>query len=45
MALALGTEAPGFTLDGTTGEQVSLSSFRGMSNVLLVFYCKNDTPG
>lgn len=35
---AVGTEAPDFTLPGTSGETVTLSSFRGWKNVLLAFF-------
>ncbi|GAA4018603.1 peroxiredoxin [Allokutzneria multivorans] len=38
MSLEVGTEAPDFTLPDVNKEQVSLSSFRGGKNVLLVFY-------
>lgn len=38
MALSAGTEAPDFTLKDQSGEQVTLSSFRGNKSVLLVFY-------
>lgn len=36
--------APDFTLESDTGEQVSLSSFRGRK-VVLYFYPKDDTSG
>jgi cytochrome oxidase Cu insertion factor (SCO1/SenC/PrrC family) len=35
---AVGTEAPGFTLEALDGRQVSLSDFRGESPVVLVFF-------
>ncbi|WP_026066113.1 peroxiredoxin [Actinoalloteichus spitiensis] len=38
MALDVGSEAPDFTLNDYNKQQVTLSSFRGQSNVLLVFY-------
>ena len=38
MALEVGTQAPDFTLKDANREEVSLSSFRGEKNVLLVFY-------
>ncbi|AHH95223.1 peroxiredoxin [Kutzneria viridogrisea] len=38
MALEVGSEAPGFTLKDANRQDVSLSSFRGQKNVLLVFY-------
>src|SRR5689334_661627 len=39
-----GQPAPDFTLESDTGEQVSLSQFRGKP-VVLYFYPKDDTPG
>ncbi len=39
-----GTKAPDFTLPDETGENVSLSSFRG-KKVVLYFYPKDNTPG
>ena len=38
MTLATGTEAPDFTLKDQDGNDVTLSSFRGKQNVVLVFY-------
>jgi peroxiredoxin (alkyl hydroperoxide reductase subunit C) len=38
MALEVGTQAPDFTLKDANREDVTLSSFRGAKNVLLVFY-------
>ncbi len=38
MAVEVGDQAPEFTLRDYNNQQVSLSSFRGTSNVLLVFY-------
>jgi peroxiredoxin len=35
--IVLNTLAPDFTLDNFLGESVSLSSFKGQSNILLVF--------
>jgi peroxiredoxin Q/BCP len=43
MGVAVGDEAPDFTLPATGGEEVSLSSFRGRP-VVLVFYPGDDTP-
>jgi peroxiredoxin Q/BCP len=43
--LDVGTEAPGFTAETSTGEPVSLGSFRGRKAVLLMFYPQDDTPG
>lgn len=37
-SLEIGTEAPDFTLRDHNGAEVTLSSFRGRRNVLLVFY-------
>jgi hypothetical protein len=36
--VAVGMMAPDFTLEGLSGEVVSLSAFRGAKNVILVFY-------
>ena len=38
MALEVGSEAPDFTLKDQNNQQVTLSSFRGERNVLVVFY-------
>jgi peroxiredoxin len=38
MTLAPGAEAPDFTLKDQDGNEVTLSSFRGKQNVVLVFY-------
>jgi mycoredoxin-dependent peroxiredoxin len=38
MAVEIGSEAPDFTLNDYNREKVSLASFRGEKNVLLVFY-------
>jgi peroxiredoxin len=38
MAVEVGSQAPDFTLNDSNREQVTLSSFRGKKNVLLVFY-------
>jgi peroxiredoxin Q/BCP len=40
----IGSPAPDFTLPGTGGEEISLSSFKG-KKVILYFYPKDDTPG
>jgi peroxiredoxin Q/BCP len=44
MPLAVGTDAPAFTVKDTSGETVSLSDFAGKT-VVLYFYPKDDTPG
>jgi len=44
MALAVGTQAPAFTVNDTNGNQVALSDFKGKT-VVLYFYPKDDTPG
>lgn len=36
--VAVGTEAPDFTLESLTGPPATLSQFRGKKNVILVFY-------
>lgn len=38
MPVEVGTQAPDFTLKNQNNEPVTLSSFRGQRNVLLVFY-------
>jgi mycoredoxin-dependent peroxiredoxin len=38
MALAVGQDAPAFTLKDQNGNEVSLADFRGEKNVVLVFY-------
>ena len=38
MAIEIGQEAPDFTLKDPAGQDVTLSSFRGSRNVVLVFY-------
>ncbi|EEL52208.1 thioredoxin-dependent thiol peroxidase [Bacillus cereus] len=42
--VAVGEVAPDFTLEGSNGEQITLSDFRG-KNVVLYFYPKDMTPG
>lgn len=43
--LKIGSKAPSFKLVGAGGETVSFSDFRGKKNLVLVFYCKDNTPG
>ncbi len=43
MGVAVGDPAPDFTLPGTGGQDLTLSSFRGQP-VVLVFYPGDDTP-
>ncbi|MFO7589681.1 MAG: peroxiredoxin [Acidimicrobiia bacterium] len=38
MAISVGDDAPDFTLKDQGGNEISLSSFRGEQNVVLVFY-------
>lgn len=38
MSVAVGQEAPDFTLSNQFGEKVSLSDYRGKKNVVLMFY-------
>ncbi len=44
MPLAVGTDAPAFSVKDTNGKTVSLSDFGGKT-VVLYFYPKDDTPG
>ena len=41
----IGKPAPDFTLPSSTGEAVSLKSFKNKKTVVLYFYPKDDTPG
>ena len=43
--LPLGGTAPDFTAQDQDGRTVTLSSLRGVSNVVLVFYPGDETPG
>ncbi len=43
--MEIGSVAPAFTLKGTPDGEVTLSSFRGQKNVVLVFYSMDNTPG
>jgi hypothetical protein len=43
-ALEIGEQAPDFSLSSTTGEQISLSQFRGKQHVLLEFYGADFAP-
>ena len=43
--MELGSVAPAFTLKATADEEVTLASFRGKKNVVLVFYPMDSTPG
>jgi peroxiredoxin Q/BCP len=45
MPLSVGSIAPDFTLRSSDGEDVTLSAFRERSNVVLIFYPKDQTPG
>ncbi len=42
---AVGSAAPDFALAGRSGRIVSLAGYRGVKNVLVYFYPKDDTPG
>ncbi len=44
MPLAVGTDAPAFTVKDTNGNTVSLADYKGKT-VVLYFYPKDDTPG
>jgi peroxiredoxin len=39
MAPRFGLPAPDFTLPATSGRDITLSSFKGQADVVLVFYC------
>jgi len=43
--IEINTKAPAFTLSDAEGKPVSLSDFTGISNVVLVMYPGDDTPG
>ena len=45
MSASVGDQAPDFTLPGTGETEVTLSSFRGKQNVVMVFYTGDSTPG
>jgi peroxiredoxin len=44
LAIEIGEEAPDFTLPSTTGEQISLSQFKGLKHVLIQFYSMDFNP-
>ena len=41
----IGRTAPDFSLPSTTGENISLKSYKGKKTVILYFYPKDETPG
>jgi peroxiredoxin Q/BCP len=43
--LSIGDTAPDFTLAGQSGETIRLDDVRRASNVVLIFYPKDQTPG
>src|SRR5690348_6420128 len=43
--VAVGDQAPEFTMPAQTGEQVSLRELLGRGPVVLYFYPKDETPG
>ncbi len=45
MTLAVGDQAPDFTLPSSTGEPVTLSKLYADRSVVVFFYPKDDTPG
>jgi len=42
--LAVGSQAPDFSLPATTDDTVSLSHYLGKRNLILVFYVGDNTP-
>jgi peroxiredoxin len=44
LALDVGDPAPDFTLPSTSGEEISLSQFKGKKHVLIQFYSKDFNP-
>ena len=42
--IAVGSQAPGFTLPDHLGRKVSLDDFRGKRHVMLLFYPLDWTP-
>jgi peroxiredoxin Q/BCP len=42
--LAVGTQAPDFSLPATGGQTVSLSDYRGRQHLIMVFYVGDNTP-
>ena len=45
MSLAVGTQAPDFTLPAHTGENITLSQYRGQKNVVLSWFVAAFTGG
>ncbi len=45
MPLEEGKAAPAFSLPDQDGKKVALADFKGVKNVVLYFYPKDDTPG
>ena len=43
--IKVGDEAPDFKLQGIGGKEYALSEFRGKTNVVLLFYVLDWTPG
>lgn len=43
-AVEVGDHAPDFTLQSTTGKEISLSQFKGKKNVLIEFYSFDFNP-
>ena len=41
----VGKPAPDFTLPSTSGDSITLKSFKGKKTVVLYFYSKDETPG
>lgn len=43
--IKVGVRAPAFKLFDSKGSHISLSDFFGRKNLVIVFYCRNNTPG
>ncbi len=43
--LPIGSQAPDFSLAGTTGETIHMRDYRGKKHLVLAFYPKDHTSG